>query len=221
MGSRSPRSLRRPDQPTLRAPFWPARTSPNYIGVPGAVSATIVVPKLNCKATPPAGRSIYVGVGIQSVNSYARLYLACTPQGVARYYPSLVVNGTIKNIASDAAHAGDTIEFAVSQSDSQVTDSVIDMTHKFIVTSNGTGSGTGEGITAGDFPVVSGVDDLWGAQLWHPRLLQRADQWIPVRLRGNWTPGRRPLRELDGPAPDQDHLLRQNKEVFATVFKHS
>ncbi len=61
----------------------------NYIAVPGAVSATIVVPKLNCKATPPAGSSIYVGVGIQSVNSYARLYLACTPQGVARYYPSL------------------------------------------------------------------------------------------------------------------------------------
>ena len=71
----------------------------NYIAVPGAVSATIVVPKLNCKATPPAGSSIYVGVGIQSVNSYARLYLACTPQGVARYYPSLVVNGSIKNIA--------------------------------------------------------------------------------------------------------------------------
>ncbi len=181
----------------------------NYIGVPGAVSAIIVVPKLNCKATPPAGSSIYVGVGIQSVNSYARLYLACTPQGVARYYPSLVVNGTIKNIASDVAHAGDTIEFAVSQSDSQVTDSVIDMTHKFIVTRNGTGSGTGEGITAGDFPVVSGSTTLWGAQLWHPGLLQRADQWVPVRLRGNWTPGRRPLRELDRPAPDQDHLLRQ------------
>ena len=88
----------------------------NYIAVPGAVSAIIVVPKLNCKATPPAGSSIYVGVGIQSVNSYARLYLACTPQRVARYYPSLVVNGTIKNIASDVAHPGDTIEFAVSQS---------------------------------------------------------------------------------------------------------
>ena len=27
----------------------------DYIGVPGAVSATLVVPKLNCKATPPAG----------------------------------------------------------------------------------------------------------------------------------------------------------------------
>ena len=71
----------------------------NYIAVPGAVSAIIVVPKLNCKATPPAGSSIYVGVGIQSVNSYARLYLACTPQHVARYYPSLLVNGSTKNIA--------------------------------------------------------------------------------------------------------------------------
>ncbi len=42
-----------------------------YIGVPGAVSAITVVPKLNCRATLPSGSSIYVGAGIQSVNSYA------------------------------------------------------------------------------------------------------------------------------------------------------
>ncbi len=30
------------------------------------------------------------------------------------------------------------------------------MTHKFIATSNGAGSGTSEGIMAGDFPAVSG-----------------------------------------------------------------
>src|SRR5208282_2560114 len=83
----------------------------NYIGVPGAVSAIIVVPKLNCKATLSAGSSIYVGVGIQSVNSYARLYLACMPHGVARYYPSLVINGTIKNIPSGVARPGDRIQF--------------------------------------------------------------------------------------------------------------
>src|SRR5579863_6572685 len=119
----------------------------NYIGVPGAVSAVIVVPKLNCAGTPAAGTAVYAGVGIQSVNSYARLYLACTPQGLARYYPTLLVNGSTTSFASDAARAGDTIEFAVSQSASLVTDSVIDMTHKFIATSNGGGSGTGEGIT--------------------------------------------------------------------------
>ncbi len=72
-----------------------------YIGVPGAVSAVIVVPKLNCKGTPAAGSGVYAGVGIQSVNSYARLYLACTPRGGASYTPSLVVNATTKNIASD------------------------------------------------------------------------------------------------------------------------
>ncbi len=43
----------------------------------------------------------------------------------------------------------------MSQSVSKVTDSVIDVTHKFIATSNGAGSGTGEGITGGDFPVAS------------------------------------------------------------------
>ncbi len=128
---------------------------PNYIAVPGAVSATIVVPKLNCKATPPAGSSIYVGIGIGSVNSYARLYLACTPKGVARYYPSLLVNGSTRNVPSDMAHPGDTVEFAVSQSVSKVTDSVIDVTHTFVATSNGAGSGTSEGITGGIYPVTS------------------------------------------------------------------
>ncbi len=127
---------------------------PTYIAVPGAVSATIVVPKLDCKPTP--GGSIYAGVGIQSVSSYARLYLGCTPQGVARYYPSLVVGGTTKNFGSDLARVGDTIELAVSQSDAEVTVSVIDLTHKFVATSNGGGGGTSEGVLAGDFPGVSG-----------------------------------------------------------------
>lgn len=131
-----------------------------YIGVPGNVSAIIVVPKLNCTGTPSTGSAIDAGVGIQSVNSYARLALACTPQGVASYTPSLVVNGTSKNIASDRAQPGDTVVFAVSQSDTLDTVSVIDLTHKFNATSNGSGSGTGQGILAGDFPVVSGGTTL-------------------------------------------------------------
>ena len=74
-----------------------------YIGVPGAVSAIVVVPKLNCTARSAAGSAMYAGVGIQSVNAYARLYLACAPHGVVRAYPSLVVNGSTKTIASDVA----------------------------------------------------------------------------------------------------------------------
>jgi hypothetical protein len=131
-----------------------------YIGVPGNVSAIIVVPKLNCTGTPSTGSAIDAGVGIQSVNSYARLALACTPHGVASYTPSLVVNGTTKNIASDGAQPGDTVVFAVSQSDTIDTVSVIDLTHKFDATSNGSGSGTGQGILAGDFPAVSGGTTL-------------------------------------------------------------
>jgi hypothetical protein len=127
-----------------------------YIGVPGNVSAMIVVPKLNCTGTPSTGSAIDAGVGIQSVNSYARLALACTPQGVASYTPSLVVNGTTKNVASDRAQPGDTVLFAVSQSDTLDTVSVIDLTHKFIATSNGGGGGTSEGISAGAYPAASG-----------------------------------------------------------------
>ena len=193
----------------------------NYIGVPGAVSAIIVVPKLNCKGTPAAGRSIYVGVGIQSVNSYARLYLACTPQGVARYYPSLVVNGTIKNIASDAAHAGDTIEFAVSQSDSQVTDSVIDMTHKFIVTRNGTGSGTGEGIMAGDFPVVSGSTTSGVPNFGTLAFSSALINGYPFGSARTGLQADDLYASSTGPLQIKTTYSASNKEAFATVFKHS
>jgi len=193
----------------------------NYIAVPGAVSAIIVVPKLNCTATPAVGSAMYVGVGIQSVNSYARLYLACTPQGLARAYPSLVVNGSTKNIASDVARAGDTIEFAVSQSASQVTDSVIDMTHTFIATSNGAGSGTGEGITVGDFPVVSGATTSgvpnFGTLVFSSALING----YPF---GSASPELQ-ADDLDasstGPLEIKTTYSASDKEAFATVFEHS
>jgi hypothetical protein len=191
-----------------------------YIGVPGAVSATIVVPKLNCKATPPGGSSIYVGVGIQSVNSYARLYLACTPQGVARYYPSLVVNGSTKNIPSDVARAGNTIQFAVSQSDSQVTDSVIDVTHKFIATSNGAGSGTGEGITAGDFPVSGATASRvpnFGTLAFSSALING----YPFGSAGTGLQADDLYASSTGPLRIKTNYSASNKEAFATVFEHS
>ncbi len=193
---------------------------PNYIAVPGAVSATIVVPKLNCKATPSGGSSIYVGVGIQSVNSYARLYLACTSHRVTRYYPSLVVNGSTKNIASDGSRPGDTIEFAVSQGVSQVTVSVIDLTHKFIATSNGTGGGTSEGITAGDFPVTSGATTgvpNFGTLAFSSALING----YPF---GSAETG---LQAVDlyatstGVLQIKTTYSASNKEAFATVFEHS
>jgi hypothetical protein len=192
-----------------------------YIGVPGAVSAIIVVPKLNCRATPPAGRSVYAGVGIQSVNSYARLYLACTPRGVARSYPSLVVNGTIKNIASDVAHPGDTIEFAVSQSDSQVTDLVIDITHKFIVTRNGTGSGTGEGITAGDFPVVSGSTTLGVPNFGTLSFSSALINGYPFGSAGTGLQADDLYASSTGALQIKTTYSASNEEAFATGFRHS
>ena len=192
----------------------------NYISVPGAVSAIIVVPRLDCKVTPPAGSSIYVGVGIQSVNSYAWLYLACTPKHVARYYPSLLVNGSPINIASDAAHPGDTVEFAVSQSVSKVTASVIDMTHKFIATANGTGSGTSEGVVAGDFPAVSGTTSgvpNFGTLTFSSALING----YPF---GSTEPGLQAddlYASSTGPLQIKTIYSASNKEEFATVFEHS
>ncbi len=216
-----------PAQPALAATA-PAKSTvlagynfANYIAVPGAVSAIVVVPKLNCKGTPPAGTAIYAGVGIQSVNSYARLYLGCTPQGVARYYPSLSVNGTIRNFASDAAHPGDAVEFAVSQSDSKVTDSVIDLTHEFVATSNGGGSGTSEGITAGDFPVISdGTTSAvpnFGTMAFSNALING----YPFGSSGTGLHADDLDASSTGALEIRTTYSGANKEAFATVFEHS
>ena len=200
-----------------------------YIGVPGAVSASIVVPKLNCSATrssttpssttPSAGTAIDPGVGIQSVNSYARLSLACSPQGVASYTPSLVVNGTTKNITSDRAQIGDTVEFAVSQSDAIVTVSVIDLTHKFNATSNGTGSGTGEGILAGDFPAVSGGTTLGVPNFGTLVFSSAVTNGYPLSSSG------KQLQTDDlysgSTLQIKTTASASNKEAFTTVFAHS
>ena len=62
-------------QPALAAPARPANTRStvlagynfaNYIGVPGAVSAIIVVPKLNCKGTRAAGSARFTPASASS-----------------------------------------------------------------------------------------------------------------------------------------------------------
>jgi hypothetical protein len=206
---------------TVRSTTLAGYNFANYIAVPGAVSAIIIVPKLNCKATPPAGSSMYVGVGIQSVNSYARLYLACTPQGAASYYPSLVVNGSIKNVAGDVAQAGDKVEFAVSQSASQVTDSVIDVTHTFIATGTGSGSGTGAGITVGDYPVASGATTSGVPNFGTLEFIAALINGYPF---GAASPGLQVdslYASSTGPLEIQTTYSAINKETFKTVFKHS
>jgi hypothetical protein len=216
-------------QPALAAPTPVTRTQStvfagydfaNYIAVPGAVSAIIVVPKLNCHASSPAGSSIYVGVGIQSVNTYARLYLACTPHRVARYYASLLINGTTKNMASDLARPGDRIEFAVSQSVSIVTGSVIDLTHKFIATSNGSGSGTSEGIVAGDFPVTPGATSgvaNFGTVSFSSALING----YPFGAAETGLQVDNLYASSGGALQIKTTYSSSNKEAFTTVFQHS
>jgi hypothetical protein len=95
--------------------------------------------------------------------------------GIVRRYPyvpfvlNVIVPATPRRSWSTApprtsraigAQVGDTVELAVSQSDTIVTVSVIDLMHKFNATSNGAGSGTGEAILAVDFPAVSGGTTL-------------------------------------------------------------
>lgn len=189
-----------------------------YIGVPGAVSAVIVVPKLDCAGTPSGGSAIDVGVGIQSVSSYARLELACTSQGAASYYPSLVVNGAGKRFPDNAAQAGDTVELAVSQSVSKVTVSVIDLTRRLIATSNGNGSGTSAGIAAGAFPAVSGSTSAmpdFGTLNFSSALING----FPFGFAGKGLQ----VDDLAATGPLQIKTIysNRNKEAFAVVFKHS
>ncbi len=190
----------------------------NYIGVPGAVSATVVVPKLHCRIGAPAGSAIEVGVGLQSVTSYARLQLACTPPGVAHSYPSLVVNGSTRNFPRDLARAGDRVEFALSQSDSQVTVSVVDVTHRFIVTGNGTG--TGEGILIGDFPAVSGATmsgvPNFGTLAFSSALING----YPIGSTGTGLQVDNLYASSSGPLQIRTTYPVSNKEAFTTVFIH-
>ena len=162
----------------------------NYIGVPGSVSAAIVVPKLNCKGTPTAGSSIDAGVGIQSVNSYARLTLACTPQGAARYYPSLVVNGTVENVMSDSARAGDMVRVRGHperregdghrhRRDAQVQRHPQRQRQRH-----------GPGHPGGRLCRGFRVDDRGSAKLRHRDILQRGGQRISIRHHAHWTHGR-------------------------------
>ena len=196
-----------------------------YIGVPGAISAVIVVPKLKCTGTPAAGSAIDPGVGIQSVNSYARLTLACTAKGVAQYYPSLDVNGTIKNIGSDVARAGDTVELAVSQSSSKDTISVIDLTHKFMATSYGSGSGTGSGIIVGDFPGLSGSTALgvpnFGTLTFSSALVNGLALGFAPAAGSSGLQANDLSTSSTGPPQITTMHFGSNKETFATVFKHS
>ena len=211
---------------TIRAANTPSTTLGGldfngYIGVPGAVSAVIVVPKLNCTGTPTAGSAIYAGVGIGSVNSYARLYLGCTPQGAARYYASLVVNGTVKDMPGDAAQAGDTIQLEVSQSDSLTTASVIDVTHKFVATGSGTGSGTGQGTTAGAYPVVSGSATSgvpnFGTLAFSGALING----YPFGSAGTGLQADDLSTNSAGPLQIKTTYSAGAKEAFTIVFKHS
>jgi hypothetical protein len=192
-----------------------------YIAVPGAVSAAIVVPKLNCKGTPAAGSSVYAGVGIQSVNSYARLYVGCTAGGVARYYPSLVVNGAVKNFASKAAHAGDTVQFTVSQSSSKVTDAVVDVTHKVVVSANGTGSGTSQGVTAGAYPALSGSTASAVPNFGSVSFSSALINGYPFGSAGSELQAADLSTTSGGPVQIRTTYSARMKEAFATVFAHS
>ena len=116
---------------------------------------------------------------------------------------------------------GDTIEFAVSQSDSQVTDSVIDMTHKFIVTRNGTGSGTGEGITAGDFPVVSGSTTFGVPNFGTLAFSSALINGYPFGSAGTGLQADDLYASSTGPLQIKTAYSASNEEAFATVFKHS
>lgn len=203
---------------TTRAATLPSNTLAGldlngYIGVPGAVSAVIVVPKLNC-AGATAASAVAAGVGIASVNSYARLYLTCTG-GVAHFYPSIVVNGTAKSFESDPAQPGDAVLLAVSQSVSKTTDSVIDLTHKFVATVDGGGGGTSQGITAGAYAVPGSAVPDFGTLAFSNAVING----FPFGATGKELQAQNLVTA--GPVQIKTASSAGNKEAFSTVFVHA
>jgi hypothetical protein len=131
-----------------------------------------------------------------------------------------VVNGSTKDIPSDVARPGDRIEFAVSQSVSKVTGSVIDLTHKFIATSNGAGGGTSEGITAGDFPVTPGAtSDVpnFGTLRFSSALING----YPFGSAETGLQADDLYASSTGPLQIKTIYSASSNEAFATVFEHS
>ena len=108
----------------------------------------------------------------------------------------------------------------MSQSVSIVTGSVIDMTHKFIVTSNGTGSGTSEGIVAGDFPAVPGATPSvpnFGTLSFSSALING----YPFGAAETGLQADDLYASASGPLQIKTTYSSVNKEEFATVFHHS
>ena len=109
----------------------------------------------------------------------------------------------------------------MSQSDSLVTDSVIDLTHKFIVTRNGSGSGTGEGITAGDFPVVSGSTTFGVPNFGTLAFSSALINGYPFGSARTGLQADNLYASSTGPLQIKTTRSANNKEAFATLFRHS
>src|SRR4029077_5994370 len=100
-------------------------------------------------------------------------------------------------------------------------DSVIDMTHTFIATSNGGGGGTGEGITVGDFPVVSGATTSGVPNFGTLSFTAALINGYPFGSASPDLHADNLYASSTGPLEIQTTYSAFNKENFKTVFKHS
>ena len=197
----------------------------SFVAVPATVSATIVVPTLKCTTGPE--RDIWPGVGLASVSAFAGMDIFCK-NNKAHYSPYLEVQGHAKVFAADTAHPGDKIEFKVTQSTSQTTDSVIDATHAFTATSSGTGSGSGSGVMVGARPVYLGSGKLgipnFGT-ITFSHALANGSTSTPGPFGALGPTAYNMIAGSGGSPPTTVQVLTNpfasNKESFKTVWKHS
>lgn len=184
-------------------------------------STDFVVPTVkNCASTNTAIRP---GVYIETAMSYsaAGMFVGCKG-GKARYFVSLVVNGTVHNFPSLAAKPGDKV--AVSLAEGGATRaSVVDKTRKGVKkTLSGTGPFDVGGPVIGDTPVFppsstttpEGVPDFGKLYFSNAQF-----DGLPI---GSYDGHASQLDRYNGPTQQiATSSIGGNKMSFHTTFKHS
>lgn len=210
--------------PTFRAHYAGYAVRSTRSGL--SARATFTVPKISCgsrfMAFAPTVAVFTSSDHRISHSSGPSLFIGCY-QGRARYFPELVVNGSIKNyLRGSEAHPGDKIVLYVSESKVGTFVSAVDQTRHFTRSRSGSGSGSVQFPTVSDYDWVrSGVVQpvpnfgklrFSGAQVNGKRLtalssLARYDMWSRGASGGT-------LNVTSGP-------IASGGEAFSTFFKHS
>ena len=98
---------------------------------------------------------------------------------------------------------------------------MIDVTHRFAATANGTGSGTGQGITAGAYPAVTGSATSGVPNFGTAAFSSALINGYPFGSAGTGLQADDLSTSSAGPVQIRTTSSAGSKEAFAIVFAHA